>query len=247
MRTHVIFECMDSGPPLQTGKKNIFIGSLELGRRPCVAAVIDDMLPVERLIALRRKGVDLFEVRVDLINTSLACITKYIDDIARSVAVPLIGTVRENERTAFNRLHIFEAIIPLVDCVDIELGSPIGGRVAALARRQGKTVMVSEHDFEKTPDDKGLQAIVDRASGQGADIVKIAALAASGEDAWRLLRFAASCTMPIVAFAMGENGAFSRVEACSYGSLFTYGYISRPVAPGQLSAEELVEKVKKVA
>jgi 3-dehydroquinate dehydratase type I len=87
--------------------------------------------------------------------------------------------------------------------------------------------------------------IVDRALSQGADIVKIATIARNEEDAWRLLRFARKCTVPIVAFAMGEEGAFSRVKACEYKSLFTYGYITKAVAPGQLSALELLREIKK--
>jgi 3-dehydroquinate dehydratase-1 len=70
-------------------------------------------------------------------------------------------------------------------------------------------------------------------------------MARNKDDARRLLRFVKSCGFPIAAFAMGEIGASSRVLACENGSLFTYGYISKPVAPGQLSAVELAGKIKR--
>ncbi len=135
--------------------------------------------------------------------------------------------------------------MPLVQGVDIELGCALLSEVVALARRLGKTVIVSEHDFEKTPSDASLRSIVDRAKAGGADLVKIATLARSAGDARRLLRFVRSCAFPIAAFAMGEEGAFSRVLACENGSLLTYGYISKPVAPGQLPAVELARRIKR--
>jgi 3-dehydroquinate dehydratase-1 len=111
---------------------------------------------------------------------------------------------------------------------------------------KGNTVIVSEHDFEKTPDIATLRSMAGRAVEQGADIVKIVTMARNADDAWRLVTFAATYEAPVVAFAMGEMGTFSRVRACEFGSLFTYGYISKAVAPGQLPAEELVKKIKKV-
>jgi 3-dehydroquinate dehydratase I len=226
------------------------IGSLKFEKKirtPRVAAVVDRIVPLQDLVDLKKKGVDLFEVRVDLIDKTLDCIVRCLSDLKKAVGSPVIGTVRENERTGKDRASIFAAVMPYIDCIDIELGASIAARVQAIAKSAGKTVIVSEHDFEKTPLDKELKSISDRALGQGADIVKIVTTAKSEEDAWRLLRFAGSCKIPMVAFAMGEAGTFSRIKACEYGSLFTYGYIGGPVAPGQLSAEELIKQVRKTS
>jgi 3-dehydroquinate dehydratase-1 len=117
-------------------------------------------------------------------------------------------------------------------------------QILELARSQGKTILVSDHNFENTPDTVELQSIVDRAVAQGGNIVKVVTTAKTEDDAWRLLRFAKQCRVPIVAFAMGAAGSFSRIKACEYGSLFSYGYIGKAVAPGQLSAEELLRAMK---
>lgn len=220
----------------------ISIGSLELGRKPCVAAVVDAVIPVQDLLDLKQLGVDLLEIRVDLIDATLDCIEKYLFDLKLAVRLPMIGTVRENKRTAGSRPAYFKRIMPYVDCVDIELGTPISQEVRELAK--GNVVIVSEHDFNKTPDIATLRSMADRAVQQGADIVKIVTMARNADDAWRLVTFAATCEVPVVAFAMGEMGSFSRLRACEFGSLFTYGYITEAVAPGQLSAEELVRKIK---
>lgn len=222
----------------------IKIGNLELGKKPLVAAVVDSIVPLQDIIDLKRKGVCLLEVRVDLIDKPLNCIVQFLRGLKEALQLPIIGTVRLNERTKKDRSAIFAQIMPHIDCIDIELGTPVAPQIQAQAKLAGKIIMVSEHDFEKTPAEKELHSIVDRALSQGADIVKIATTARSEEDAWRLLRFTRSCKTPLVAFAMGEAGTFSRLKACEYGSLFTYGYITAPVAPGQVSAEELIRNIK---
>ena len=219
----------------------ITIGHLELGKCPCVAGVVDGILLLDDLLDLKKKGLALIEIRADLMEKPLECVVRYVADVKTAVGLPMIGTVRENDRTRGKRREIFTALIPLIDCVDIELGAPDAAGIAELALSQGKTLLVSEHDFEKTPDDQALQSIVDRALGQGAQIVKVVTTAKTEDDAWRLLRFARECNTPIVAFAMGAAGSFSRIKAGEYGSLFTYGYIGKAVAPGQLSAEELLK------
>jgi 3-dehydroquinate dehydratase-1 len=222
------------------------LAPLERGLKPRIVAVVDSLVPIADLNGLKRKGIDLLEIRVDLIDTALGSLVGYLRDIEAQVRLPLIGTVRESAKTAPLRPLIFRTIMPLIQGVDIELGCAIMAEVIREAHGLGKTVIVSEHDFEKTPDEAALQSIVDRAMAGGADIVKIATMARTEDDAVRLLKFTKACPVPIAAFAMGERGAFSRVIAGEYGSLFTYGYISTAVAPGQLSAVELVKKIKEV-
>jgi 3-dehydroquinate dehydratase I len=219
----------------------ITLGPLELGTKPYVAGVVDAVVPLDDLLNLKKKGLAIIETRIDLIDKPLDCIVRYMRDLRTVVGLPIIGTVRENNRTGGRRQEIFSSIIPMADCNDIELGAPDAGPIIDLVRSAGKLLLVSEHDFEKTPDVIGLQSIVDRAIAQGAQIVKIVTTARTEADAWRLLHFAKASKTPIVAFAMGELGSFSRVKACEYGSLFTYGYITKAVAPGQLSAEELLK------
>jgi 3-dehydroquinate dehydratase-1 len=220
-------------------------GHLLRNPAPRVIAVVDTLVPLAVLLDLRRDGVDCLEIRVDLISAGPDALVHYLSDINARVGMPLIGTVREGAAPTPDRLRLFDAIMPFVNGIDIELGCAILPDVVNRAHALGKTVIVSEHDFEKTPVNAALQSIVERSVAGGADIVKIAAMAQSEDDAMRLLTFMQACAVPMAAFAMGEKGTFSRVEACNYGSVFTYGYITTPVAPGQLSALELVRKLKK--
>jgi len=132
--------------------------------------------------------------------------------------------------------------VPYVDAIDIELDTPIGPDVIAGA--EGKTIIVSEHDFTSTPSVEGLNHMVEQGIQQGADIVKIATMATCVQDITRLLRFTEDCTTPLVTIAMGPLGTASRVFAPLFGSLYTYGFITESVAPGQISAEELAKEFK---
>ncbi len=216
------------------------IGNLKLGKKPGIVAIIDEMISVEEIVLLKDKGIDLIELRIDCFAASIEQTVSYVKKIRSSVDIPSIGTVRETNLNRNNRLEFFQAIVPFVDCVDIELGTPISKEILACSK--GKTILVSEHDFDKTPSVDDLQSIVDRALDQGADIVKIAAMARSTADVTRLLRFTEDCKVPLVTIAMGPLGKVSRVIAPLFGSLFTYGFIHKPVAPGQLSVEKLIEE-----
>ena len=218
------------------------IGQCTLGSTPRIAAIVDEFIQVEKLLPLKSR-VDLLEMRIDCYQQPIDRVVAYLDEVRTKTAFPMIGTVRENDYTKADRPTIFKAIMPFVDGIDIELGTPINDEV--IAHAAGKTVIVSEHDFEATPNEAGLGSMVERALKQGAHIVKIATMANSRDDVVRLLQFIHSRQEPMVAIAMGTLGALSRVIAPLFGSLYTYGYLTKPVAPGQLSVAELVEETRK--
>ena len=218
------------------------IGDLELGTKPVIAAIIDEKIPLEKIQELKKEGVGLLEIRVDCFNRPINEVTQYMKEVRDTLLMPTIGTIRENDSNRDSRVDLFRQIMPFVDCVDIELGCGISDEVRRLA--EGKTIMVSEHNFINTPSYTDLQMIVERALGQGAQIVKIATMALSLEDVRKLLRFTEDCDEPLVTIAMGAVGTVSRLIAPLFGSLFTYGYITHPVAPGQISVHKLLEEFR---
>ena len=218
------------------------IGNCSLGGQPRIAAVVDEIIPAEKLAPLVARA-DILEMRIDCWRCAAETATAYLGEIRSSLRLPMIGTIRENDFTRDIRMELFTACMPFVDSIDIELGTSIGA-VAAAASGE-KTIIVSEHDFEATPSREELASMVERARKQGADIVKIATMADSREDVVRLLEFTRTCTVPVVAFAMGPVGKVSRVISPLFGTLFTYGYITKPVAPGQLSVEELADEFER--
>ena len=49
---------------------------------------------------------------------------------------------------------------------------------------------------------------------------------------------------PLCVIGMGDLGASTRISFAKMGSCLTYGYLDRPMAPGQISAAALAEKIK---
>jgi 3-dehydroquinate dehydratase-1 len=223
---------------------SVSIGSVKLGVLPAVVAIVERPTSAALLQGLKGRGASLVEVRVDRFDAAQEILPHYIQQIRHLTGLPLIGTIRDNPWTTPVRGQLFEQMLPLVDAVDIEIDTPLRDGVIAAAHRLGKTVIVSEHDYEHTPPQSQLHNLVHEAQRAGADIVKLATMAKGPEDVVRLLQLCHGSTLPMVAIAMGEQGTVSRVVGPLFGSLFTFGFIDSVVAPGQLSLDVLVAQLK---
>jgi 3-dehydroquinate dehydratase I len=219
----------------------IKIKNLKLGTTPRIVGIVDQPIPVARLQKFVDGGIDIFEIRADLFNKPIDKVIAYINTVKKSIKSPLIGTIRETDYNRANRADWLVSLSKHVDIIDIELGMPEWRDVVKGIAGSSAIIMVSEHDFKKTPDIHGLKDIVKRSLKQGAKIVKIAVMAKSASDVTRLLRFTEDCEVPVVAMAMGDAGKISRIAAPLFGSLFVYGYLRKPVVPGQLSALAIAE------
>jgi len=200
-------------------------------------------MPISRIHELTREGVDLFEMRIDLMEMPLETTVEFLEKV-HAARIPSIGTLRETETNRQKRLDICREILPFVDALDVELGSPLAEKIHAMT--QGKIIIVSEHDFEKTPDIPALKDMVDRSIRQGAHIVKIAAMANDRSDITRLLRFTEDTDVPMVSISMGPLGTISRVLAPLFGSLYSYAFVHGSVAPGQLPVKDLAAYFKQL-
>jgi len=222
----------------------IKIKNLTLGTTPRVAGIIDQPMPIARLQKFAAGGVDIFEIRADLFGKPIDKVIAYIDTVKESIKSPLIGTIRETDYNRADRIDWLISLSKHVDIIDVELGIPEWRSVVDGIAGSSTVIMVSEHDFNATPDKPGLNNIVKRSLKQGAQIVKIAAMAKTASDVTRLLRFTEECDVPIVTMAMGDVGKISRIAAPLFGSLFVYGYLRKPVVPGQLSALAVAKALK---
>jgi 3-dehydroquinate dehydratase / shikimate dehydrogenase len=96
-------------------------------------------------------------------------------------------------------------------------------------------VMLSMHDFERTPD---LPRSVNPPAHGGVDAVKIAAEARVIRDSIRLLRLARK-SKSFIAVPMGEVGLPARILALREGSALAYAPVASATAPGQVSLDEM--------
>ncbi|MCB1321106.1 MAG: type I 3-dehydroquinate dehydratase, partial [Leptospiraceae bacterium] len=191
-------------------------------------------------------GVRILEFRIDSFPEDNETVFSYIKSVRSERLLRerfgFLGTIRETDRNRSDRVRLFESLLPLVDCVDIEYETTIRKDVIALARQYGKKVMISTHYFEKTPDNSELNTIYTESMELGADIVKLATLARNRDDLFRLMDFTRVRSRErsnIIAISMGSIGLVSRVIASLYGSVMTYGFIYESNAPGQLSVQDL--------
>ncbi|MCX8206683.1 MAG: type I 3-dehydroquinate dehydratase [Methanothrix sp.] len=181
------------------------------------------------------QGADIIEVRLDLLEDPYV-----IKDIRSTVSLPLMATNRiSSEGGSFRgpeerRIGILMDASRFSDIIDIELMAP--GR-DKLLENISCPALVSYHDFNGVPDN--VRSIIERARCAGADVVKIAVTPRTLLEALDLLRILLDDPHPLCVIGMGAVGRHLRAVAPLYGSLLTYGYVTEPTAPGQMSVREL--------
>jgi 3-dehydroquinate dehydratase-1 len=232
-------------------KKMINLGSIKLDGTPRIVLSLNDATPPDLIHEARQLGLDLVELRIDQYSSFDS--RHVLRELARFKECSTIATIRiKAEGGVWNlpeqeRLSLFKKVIPEVNAVDIELSAEtILPDVVQAAHAARKIALISYHNFDGTPTLDELNGIMDEAKSFGADIVKIAAMAAKPEDIQTLAGFTiANATKNIVTIAMGSEGALSRVFFPALGSLLTYAYVGQPTAPGQLGYIELLALLRK--
>ena len=190
---------------------------------------------------LADQGIRLVELRLDFIGRSVN-LSRLLD----KRPCPVVVTCRRRDdggrwqRSEEERLMLLRGAIAMgVEYVDLE------GDVAATIPRYGQTKrIVSHHDFAATPDN--LADLHRHLAAQEADIVKIATMANTVDDALRMMDLARNATIPTIAICMGEIGAPTRILAGQLGAPFTYATFSsdRKLAPGQLNWRVMQEQYR---
>ena len=132
-----------------------------------------------------------------------------------------------------------------VDAMDFEMeNAPADvARVREITRAHGLALVLSFHDFQRTPPTQDLQARFAQAQRLGADVAKLAVMPQSMDDVHRLLgaTLAASQALPIpvISMAMGGLGAVSRLCGGVFGSALTFAVGAAASAPGQIPIDEV--------
>lgn len=196
-----------------------------------------------RVKEVKEKGADIVELRVDTFSdTSVERVREMLEYVC-DVGLRTILTVRsprEGGRHVSNREEILEKLAPLSDYTDIELSSgETISRLAPLMRQHGKKLIISYHDFERTPPPWVIREVLREGYRRGG-IPKVAVMAHTLEDVQRLLCAASEEKYEKILISMGEVGRVSRVCAYVFGSVITYASFKTSLAPGQLPLEEMV-------
>lgn len=209
---------------------------------PIVEMTVEKAL---RAIKKADRMADLIELRVDYLKEF------ELEHLLSGGKKPFIVTNRREEEggkykgNERKRLSILkEAIHLATEYVDVEMRSERLLLHALIENRRKTRIILSFHDFHRTPSQKELQRLFDRMTRLGTDVVKIVTFARSWEDnlnVLSLIAYARERKQEIVTFCMGEKGKISRIIAPLIGASWTYASLNknRPSAPGQLTVREM--------
>ncbi len=192
-----------------------------------------------------KHGADFIEVRLDRFTDF-----KGLKDIAGCTERPLIATVRSSKYGGKFSGEEEEQVKILLDAAssgfeyaDVEHDFPGLKRVVENLRTLGVELIISFHDFERTPEKASLQRILEGEIEAGADVCKIVTTAQSLQDNLTLLQFLydEGRKAKIVCFAMGPLGKPSRLMSPIYGGYFTIASLEHGMetASGQMTIEEM--------
>jgi len=221
------------------------IGTITLGAQPRAAIAIQDAVDPASIHAAG--GGVVVELRLDALTDQTP--SAFREFARRYTDFPLLATIRRREEgggwrgSELERLAAYEAVLPHVQAVDVEIGAEdIAPAVINAARTQDKLSIGSFHDFTAMPEDSFLEAVNARGRALGADIVKVAARCNCRSDLQRLAAFTlAHRHENIITIGMGPHGLVSRVFFPALGSLLTYTFLGEPTAPGQLNCRDTLK------
>jgi 3-dehydroquinate dehydratase-1 len=232
--------------------RGLRVGNVSLGKaEPRVIAPFTDRSSLALLRLAKKRGLSLLEARVDLFaNVERESVVAHVGR-ARAIA-PVLATVRSAEeggkwkRGEPERLALYRALAPHADALDVELDAAIRPAVVRAARKARRPVVLSHHDFEKTPSAAALDDVVARSAKAGADVIKIATFVRKPADVLALARlFKRHRSRPLVVIGMGERGRVTRVLFPVLGSLFTFASLDEKSAPGQLGLGETLRGIER--
>ena len=213
----------------------------------CVSVTAADAAGILAIVTPVVPQVDVVEIRLDGMNNPAieACIVA----LPRPVLVtnrPLWegGQYAGDEQQRIDLLC--RAVQAGAQYVDVELrtASALRARVQQEARTRGAKVILSSHDFQRTPSLADLRETLRQMIAGKADIGKIVTTATTPEEALRILSLqleARAASFPLSAFAMGATGKISRLATLYLGGFMTYAALSaqQAAAPGQLTVHDL--------
>ena len=204
------------------------------------------------LLAGSEPRIQMAEIRLDRCPLDI----EEIESLFSSSDTPLVATCRVVDDGNGTWEEAEEKLTAAVEAgaafLDLEIEAPkeVGKRLRRACTEYGTTMIRSSHFFAGTPSDDVLRNTVEKCRKFGGEIVKIAAMAKSGEDVARVLGLyseeqTSQRQAELIAFSMGETGRASRLECLRLGSPFTYAALNdnEAAAPGQWTYSEMIAAV----
>ncbi len=200
---------------------------------------------------------DLLEWRVDCFeqaedrNACLESLKELRNEIG---SIPLIFTCRshleggQSTMTEEKRLKLISGVLMTgdIDIVDIELSSGVDfvDSIKKIMEQTQSRLILSYHNFEKTPSEEFIVDKLVQAEEMGADIAKVAVMPENNRDVLTLMSATdrartTQLRIPMVTMSMGPLGAVTRLVGGQFGSDITFATGAVSSAPGQLAIADV--------
>ena len=252
------YEIEIKGKIIQNGKRPLVCVSLMGGSDEEVMTSLENILR-----EAKETTIDMVEFRADYYKNiqsldKLKNILSKIGEVLKETI--LVFTIRSPKEGGQDRdyapktiqdINCFVIDNKLADMVDIELFSIDENEkssypeVVKLAKERDVKIIMSNHDFHKTPSKEEMLSRVGKMKEYGADVAKLAVMPQCESDVRILLATTVNANMmygselSIVTMSMGELGVESRIYGEVFGSSFTFGAVGEVSAPGQVQVKEL--------
>lgn len=208
---------------------------------------------LDEIEAIKKTPAQLIEWRMDYFEEDILESAKAVFEKAGDM--PVLCTFRTKSEGGEKSIDL-ESYFMLYEglaergakMVDLELASC--GAVEAYAMQfiaalhsLGIIVVVSSHDFEKTPSREELKMRFELMHMLDADLPKIAVMPKDQRDVMTLFTAMAEMSetcWPLIGISMGGIGRVSRVRGSIFGCAMTFATREKASAPGQIDVETLV-------
>lgn len=242
-------------------KKILSIREMKLGKgKPKICIPLtgkNDLELREEIAIVKNSCCDVVEWRVDYFEEihKPERVKEMLHELRILVGnLPILFTCRTKEEggevsiVSEEYVELYRQVIETgeADLVDVELfkGDDVCKIVIETAHEHQVYVVMSSHDFYKTPDTQTLVERFRKMQMLGADVPKIATMPQSAMDVLKLLE--ATCEFsekyaegPVISMSMGWLGGISRISGEIFGSALTFGAAKHISAPGQMAVSDV--------
>ena len=239
--------------------KVIRIRNLEIGQgRPKICALIigDTEKEILNLAARSNEAVcDLVEFRADHYEhvLDIDLLRQLLGKVREATRKPMIFTFRRFEEggkveapvSYYKEVLKMAAATGFAEIIDVERA--VVEDDASLIpdlKDQGVHIILSVHDFNKTPTQSEILKTFLLMQKMGADIIKVAYMPNNKKDVLALINATEEMTSnysscPVVAISMGHLGMITRILGEFTESAISFASITKASAPGQVNIDNL--------
>lgn len=242
-------------------KKTVKVRNVVLGEGtpkicvPIVGRTKEEL--IEEVEALKDISLDVVEWRVDYYENveDIERVKELLVSLRKLLSnTPILFTFRSKKEGGekevstnyYAKLNKEIAATRLVDLIDVELftGDEIVKDIVAYAHDSEVKVVMSNHDFFKTPVQEEIVSRLRKMQELGADLPKIAVMPQNKSDVLVLLSATNEMAEnyaegPIITMSMAGTGVISRLAGEVFGSALTFGAAKKASAPGQIGVADL--------